>query len=620
GCTSSQRLTLILNTPNGVISSGSNGSINTTNSLLTLNIGSSYTLSATSISGTGQITKSGAGTLTLPALSSYTGQINVNAGKLILSGTLAPSNLAINGGTLEIAATVTPGGTVNVLSGATLLISGSGNLSGGSNSKGFTLNGIFEYASSVNQTLSGILSGAGSLVKTTSSSTLTVGNTGNTYTGSFSVTAGTLKANDNKAFGGTNTTGAITVSGTGALDLNGKTIPTSIPLSLSGSGPSGAGALINSSGTTAIYPGLLSLAGDSSIVGGAGLITLSNVGTINGNGYNLTLGGAKGGTIASIIGTGSGALTKQDAGTWTLSGANTYSGTTTISAGTLQIGNGGSTGTLGTGSVTNNASLIFNRAADTSISNVISGSGSVLATITGNLTLNSGASISSSGNDIVLSASGNFVNNAGSSVLSATGSGKRWIVYSADPASNTFGSLSSGNKALWGVTYATLAPASVSAGNRYVFSSSGGTVTASTLAGSKTYGAAAISLTDKISYATTGKAFSDLNSYGVYTSNTASDALLTTPVISSTGNTSTANAGSSYVYTFSTSGVANTGYSYAEQNTANFTVDKATVTISGISKTYDGSTSTGNTSMTITGVGSETLSFSAATYSDANVA
>ena len=64
--------------------------------------------------------------------------------------------------------------------------------------------------------------------------------------------------------------------------------------------------------------------------------------------------------LASDI-SGTGTLTKIGAGTTTLTGANTYSGTTTISAGTLQIGNGGTTGTLGSGNVVNNAALRINR-------------------------------------------------------------------------------------------------------------------------------------------------------------------------------------------------------------------------------------------------------------------
>ena len=58
--------------------------------------------------------------------------------------------------------------------------------------------------------------------------------------------------------------------------------------------------------------------------------------------------------------TGTGALTKTGAGTLTLTGANTYAGGTTIGAGTLQIGNGGTTGSL-VGNIVNNGSLVIDR-------------------------------------------------------------------------------------------------------------------------------------------------------------------------------------------------------------------------------------------------------------------
>ena len=84
----------------------------------------------------------------------------------------------------------------------------------------------------------------------------------------------------------------------------------------------------------------------------------------------LTYGG-----IVANNGSGTGALTEVDTGTLLLAGANTYSGTTTISAGTLQIGNGGTTGSLGSGGVTDNGSLIFDLSSSPTVSNTISGSG-----------------------------------------------------------------------------------------------------------------------------------------------------------------------------------------------------------------------------------------------------
>src|SRR4029077_6307837 len=99
---------------------------------------------------------------------------------------------------------------------------------------------------------------------------------------------------------------------------------------------------------------------------------------------------------------GTGTLTQAGTGTLILANDNTHSGGTTIAAGTLQIGNGGTTGSI-TGNVTDNASLVFNRSDSITFDGSISGTGSVdkqgagtliltgANTFTGTLTVSAGA-------------------------------------------------------------------------------------------------------------------------------------------------------------------------------------------------------------------------------------
>ena len=86
-----------------------------------------------------------------------------------------------------------------------------------------------------------------------------------------------------------------------------------------------------------------------------------------------------------VIG-GTGNLTKVGTGTLTLSGSNTFSGVTTINAGTLQLGNGGATGSIA-GDVTNNGILAFDRSDVLTLDGVISGTGSVQQNGTGTIVL-----------------------------------------------------------------------------------------------------------------------------------------------------------------------------------------------------------------------------------------
>ena len=136
----------------------------------------------------------------------------------------------------------------------------------------------------------------------------------------------------------------------------------------------------NYSGTTTIDAGTITISNDDNLgtapgsatpgsltINGGTLATTSTFALNSNRGISL---GAAGGTVDVAGGTtltyngiaaGAGSLTLIDNGTLLLGGANTYSGTTTISSGggTVQVGSGGAAGSLGTGAVADNGALIF---------------------------------------------------------------------------------------------------------------------------------------------------------------------------------------------------------------------------------------------------------------------
>ena len=154
------------------------------------------------------------------------------------------------------------------------------------------------------------------------------------YTGATTINANaTARASIAAAFG--TTAGGVTVTSGGMLELSGTTNVGAEALSLSGTGISSAGALRNTANNNS-WSGAITLGAASRINSDAALLTLS--GGIGGAAQNLTVGGAGNVTISGAIATTTGTLTKDGAGTLTLSGVNTYTGTTTITAGTLQLG------------------------------------------------------------------------------------------------------------------------------------------------------------------------------------------------------------------------------------------------------------------------------------------
>jgi fibronectin-binding autotransporter adhesin len=106
-------------------------------------------------------------------------------------------------------------------------------------------------------------------------------------------------------------------------------------------------------------------------------------GSNNSSGIQITTNATQLQTLAGVTATQSGVISEDAAGrplekigtgSLIITGNNTYTGITTISGGTLQIGNGGPSGSI-VGNVVNNAALVFNRSLI--YSNVISGTGTV---------------------------------------------------------------------------------------------------------------------------------------------------------------------------------------------------------------------------------------------------
>lgn len=180
--------------------------------------------------------------------------------------------------------------------------------------------------------------------------------------------------------GGSGLGGAVFVMEGGTLTLSGSA-------GISGSSVAGGAGGIGGIGVGGKGP----FSGTAGRAFGAGLF-------LQGNGsLSLAPGAGQTQTFADVMAdqTGSGgtgadagawAIVKSGAGTTVLSANNTYRGGTTVSAGTLQIGNGGTTGSIA-GNVVNNAVLAFNRSDDISFAGVISGSGGLNKLGAGTLTL-----------------------------------------------------------------------------------------------------------------------------------------------------------------------------------------------------------------------------------------
>ncbi|BCM21200.1 beta strand repeat-containing protein [Mesorhizobium sp. J8] len=310
---------------------------------------------------------------------------------------------------------------VTTVGGTTAQVVNNGSVSGGAGTSGtnggigvtltnvvtFVNNGTVNGGTGTNGTLTGAaaagvsISGAGATVINDTTGTIQGGNTHGGYAGAGIYVTGTATkpgsvVNYGTIRGGSDLTGvgtgnfAIRSRGAGISITNYGTLE-------GGNGSAAIGPDINSSWTVSVVNAGTIRAGAGSTtailfsnnVGSASTLELQAGSQIIGNviagtlstGDTLRLGGNSSAVLNGVIGdTGQyqnfDIFEKTGNSTWALTADNTATQAWTISQGTLQIGNGGTTGSI-LGNVTNNATLAFDRSDVSTFAGTISGSGAV---------------------------------------------------------------------------------------------------------------------------------------------------------------------------------------------------------------------------------------------------
>ncbi len=338
--------------------------------------------------GATSLVKSGAGEWTLGAANSYTGGTMINVGRLraMNGGAFGPGSVTVASGA-QAYFNATSGNTFinNFFIAGTGIADGTGALrlgSSGTNIAGavtltndarITANGA---TNAIGTTISGQITGSHNLELGNGGgaavNTIILSNVNNNWSGSTTISFGTVVIGANSGA----TTGVIPHgSGFGDVSIN---------------GGNGGNATLDLHGLNATIDALNSVTGTESqdfITNSS--TTAASILTVGDNGDNGTYGG-----VIQDGGTENIGLAKIGAGTQVLTGSNNYSGGTTVSAGTLQMGNGSALGSS-SGNLTVNSGLLDLNGNNLSVGALGGTGGAISSSTAGSLTLTSNSTANS---------------------------------------------------------------------------------------------------------------------------------------------------------------------------------------------------------------------------------